>query len=72
MSRISRNGQEPIIYFDTFEDLEPAIRDLKAGRCDVDETSVDPLPSGHTSRRWGVVIKRRDEAVLLEPDPWDS
>ena len=68
MYRISRNGQQPIIDVDTIEDIEPAIRDWKAGRYDVDEIGADPLPSGHTSRRWGVVIKWRDGAVFLEPD----
>ncbi len=72
MYRISRNGQEPIIDVDTVEDNEPAVRDLKAVRYDVDEISADPLPSGHTSRRWGVVIKWRDGAVFLERDPWKA
>ncbi len=72
MYRITHNGQEPIIDVDTLADIEPAIRDWKAGRYDVDEISADPWPSGHTSRRWGVVIKWRDGAVFLEPDPRDA
>jgi hypothetical protein len=36
----------------------------------VDEISADPLPSGHTSRRWGTAIKRPDGPVSLDPDPW--
>jgi hypothetical protein len=68
MFRISRNGHEPIVDVDTVEDIEPAIRDLKPGRYDVDEISADPLPTGHTSRRWGIVIKWRDGAVFVEPD----
>ncbi len=72
MYRISSNGQEPIIDVDTIEDIEPAIRDLKAGRYDVDEIDADSLASGQTSRRWGVVIKWRDGAVFLEPDPRDA
>jgi hypothetical protein len=32
----------------------------------------DPLPSGHTSRRWGVGIKRSDGSVVFEADPWDE
>jgi hypothetical protein len=66
---ISQNGQEPIIDVDTIEDIEPAIRDWKAGRYDVDEISADPLPSGHTSGRWSVVIKWRDGSVVKEPNP---
>ena len=57
---------------DTVDDIEPAIRELKAGRYDMDEISAAPLPSGHTSTRWGVVIKWRDGAVFLEPDPRDT
>ena len=36
----------------------------------VDQISRDQLPSGHTSRRWGVGNKRADGAVVVEPDPW--
>jgi hypothetical protein len=50
MYRISQNKHEPIIDVDTIEDIEPAIRDLKAGRYDVDEISAGQLPSGYTSR----------------------
>ncbi len=67
MYRISRNGQEPITDVDTIEDIEPAIRDLKAGRNDVDEIGVHPLLSGHNSRRWGVVIKWRDGVASSSP-----
>jgi hypothetical protein len=66
---ISQNGQEPVIDVDNFDDIEPALRDSKPGRYHVDEISADPLPSGDTSRRWGIVIKWRDGAVFLEPDP---
>jgi hypothetical protein len=45
------------------------IRAVKPGRYSVDEISGDPLPAGHTSRRWGVAIKRADATVVIEPDP---
>ena len=32
--------------------------------------AADPLPSGHTSRHWGVGIRRPDASVAIEPDPW--
>jgi hypothetical protein len=70
MYRISRNGQVPIIDVDTIEDIEPTIRDLKAGRHDADESSAEPLPSGRNLRRWGLLVERRDAAVFLEPKPW--
>jgi hypothetical protein len=71
MYRIGRNGQEPIIDVDQDEAIEPVIRSSEPGRYPVDEISRDPLPSGHTSRRWGVEIKQTDESVVIEPDPWD-
>jgi hypothetical protein len=70
MYRISRNGHEPIIDVDQVEAIEPAIRSGEPGRYHVDEISGDPLRSGHTSRRWGVGIKRADGSVVIEPDPW--
>jgi hypothetical protein len=47
-----------------------AVRAGGPGRYHVDEISTQPLPSGHTSRRWGTAIKRPDGAVTLDPDPW--
>jgi hypothetical protein len=70
MFRISRGGREPITDLDDVDQLEPAIRSSPLSRYHVDELSADPLPSGHTSRRWGVGIKHDDGVVVLEPDPW--
>ncbi len=72
MLRISRAGQEPIVDVDHVEGIEPAIRSSAPGRYHVHEISREPLPSGHTSRRWGVTIKRHDGTVCLEADPWDA
>jgi hypothetical protein len=72
MYRISHNGQEPIVDVDRLEVIEPAIRLSEPGRYQVDQIERDPLPSGHTSRRWGIAIKRPDGTVELEPDPWDA
>jgi hypothetical protein len=69
--RISRTGYEPIIDVDTVEALEQAFRSSEPGLYHVDEISSDPLPSGHTSRRWGVGIKPHDGDVVIEPDPWE-
>ena len=70
MYRISRNGQEPILHVDQVEAIEPAIQSSPPGRYHVDEISADPLPNRHTSRRWGIGIKRADGTVAIEPDPW--
>jgi hypothetical protein len=72
MYRISRNGQEPTIDVDHVDGIEPAIRSSVAGRYHVDELSADPLPSGHTSRRWRVGIKWHDGTFAVEADPWGT
>jgi hypothetical protein len=70
MSRISRAGQEPIVDVDQVEGIEPAIEASEPGRYHVDQIEREPLPSRHTSLRWGTAIKRPDGSVELEPDPW--
>jgi hypothetical protein len=70
MFRVSRDGKKPITNVDTFGQRKPAIRASKPRRYHIDEISRDPLPSGHTSRRWGVGIKKADGSVVLEPDRW--
>jgi hypothetical protein len=55
---------------DEAERIEPAIASSPAGTPPIDEISVVPLPSVHTWRRCVVGIKRNDEVVALEPDPW--
>jgi hypothetical protein len=72
MFRIGRRGHEPIVHVDSVEQVEPVIRAAKRGRYHVDEISRDPLPSGHTSRRWGVGIKRADGSLVIEPNPWGA
>jgi hypothetical protein len=38
----------------------------------VDEIGTKPLPSGHTARRWGVMLKLEGGTILEEPDPWEA
>jgi hypothetical protein len=47
------------------------MRQQALGRYHIDEISRDPLPSGHTSRRWVIGIKQADGSVMPEPDPWE-
>jgi hypothetical protein len=72
MFRISHPDREVIVDVDQVEAIEPAIRSSEPGRYPVDEIAADPLPSSHTSRRWGVGIKRHDGTVIIEPDPWSE
>ena len=69
MFRISRVGPEPFIDVDRAEAIEPAIPSSEPGRYHVDEILADPMPSGHTSRRWGTAIKRPDGSAELEGEP---
>jgi hypothetical protein len=69
MFRISKDTNT-VIDVAEVDGIEPAIRHGKPGRYQVDEISADSLPSGHTSRRWGIAIRRKDGSVDLEPDPW--
>jgi hypothetical protein len=54
------------------DEIEPAVRAKRAGRYHIDQIERDPLPSGHTSRRWGVGIKQRDGSVVIKRDPWEA
>ena len=58
MYRISQFGSEHITEVDTIDQLHTALSFSKPGRYCIDQIESDPLPSGHTSRRWGVAIKR--------------
>jgi hypothetical protein len=71
MFRISK-GTDTVIDVALVDEIEPAIRASKAGCYHVDQIERDPLPSGHTSRRWGVAIKRGDGSVVIERDPWED
>jgi hypothetical protein len=68
--RISRSGREPVGDVDAVEAIEGAIRAGDSCRFHVDEIASETPPSGHTSRRCGVGIKRPDGSVPLDPDPW--
>jgi hypothetical protein len=69
--RISAGGKEPIVDVASLDAIEPSVRSGKPGRYHIDGVASDPLPSGHTSRRWGTAIKHPDGTVAVEPDPWE-
>jgi hypothetical protein len=70
MFRISKETNT-VVDIAQVDEIEPAIRASKLGRYHIDQIERDPLPSGHTSRRWGVGIKRDEGAIVIEPDPWN-
>jgi hypothetical protein len=67
---ISRPDNDQVVDVDSLDGVERTISSGEPRRYHVDEISLDPLPSGHTSRRWGIGIKSHDGAVVIEPDPW--
>jgi hypothetical protein len=71
MFRIS-NGVDRIIDVAQIDEIGRVMRALEPGFYYVDEMSADLRPSGHSSRRWGVAIKRQDGSVVLEPDPREA
>ena len=56
---------------DTIEYLKGILGHLDPGRYTVDQIAAHSLPSGHTARRWGVLLKPEDGTVIEEADPWD-
>jgi hypothetical protein len=44
----------------SIEAVEGVAQAGKPGRYHIDQIASEPLPSGHTSRRWGQRIKHRD------------
>jgi hypothetical protein len=51
----------------TVEQIEGLIRSSPPRRYHVDETNAQPLPSGHTTRRWGLGSSRRTGRTRLSP-----
>ena len=70
--RVSDPNDDLVVDVDSIGAIERVIRSAKPGRYLVDEISSDPLPSGHTSRRWGVEINHADGRVTMDPDPWPN
>ncbi len=56
----------------TLDGVTEVVRLGPPGRYHVDEISAAPLPSGHTSRRWGSAARHDDGSVILDPDPWEA
>jgi hypothetical protein len=57
---------EPIGTAASQEGIKRVIEGFGPARYHVDEICSAPLLSGHTSRRWGVGIKRPDGVVTIE------
>jgi hypothetical protein len=55
---------------DTIDGARGIVRGQPPARYDVDEIRAEPLPSGHTSRQWGRLIRHPDGRVEDDPHPW--
>jgi hypothetical protein len=71
MFRIS-NGLDRVIDVAQVDEIGRVMQALEPGYYYIDEISADLLPSGPSSRRWGIAIKRQDGSVTLEPDPREA
>ena len=67
---VDRDG-EIVANVDGLAGVNEIVRRAPTGRYHVDVISADPLPSGHTSRRWGCAVRHEDGRVILEPAPWE-
>ena len=70
--RLNDSQGDPVGATPGVQRLRRTVERLGLGRHHVDELAADPLPSGHTSRRWGSAIKHPDGRVELDPDPWPA
>jgi hypothetical protein len=70
--RLVDSKGELLVDADTIGYLKGLVGDLGPGRYTVDEIRAEPAPSGHTSRRWGVIFKLEDGTIISEPDPWEA
>jgi hypothetical protein len=70
--RVNGADGDPVGTADSPDSITSIVNGLDPGRYHVDEISDDPLPTRHTSRRWGVATKRADGTITIEPDPWDE
>jgi hypothetical protein len=66
MFRVSHRG-EGLDDADTLEGAREIVRSQPPGRYDVDEIRAEPVPSGHTSRQGGRLIRHPDGRVENEP-----
>lgn len=70
--RVNNPDGDPIGTAESDEGVERLLEDLPPGRYHIDEISADPLPSGHTSRRWGIGFKYGDWSLAIDRDSWPS
>ena len=68
---VAREG-EMLADADSIDEVTEILRTTPAGRYHIDEISANPLPPGHTARRWGFEIRQPNGRVVLESDPWET
>ncbi len=63
--RVSRHKGDMLGDAESIEGAEQIVREASPGRFHVDEIADQPLPSGHTARKWGSAIRLPDGSVIL-------
>ena len=71
MFRVSHQGKH-IGDADSIESAREIVRGEQPGHYDVEEIQAEPFPSGHTSRRWGRLVRHPYGQVEDEPWPWGT
>ena len=69
MLRVGHRGKG-IVDAESIEGAREIVRGQPPGRYDVDEIRSEPLPSGHSSRSWGRMVRPPDGRVEDEARPW--
>jgi hypothetical protein len=68
--RINDESGDPIGTARSIVGVAELLFDSRPGVYHIDEISADRLPCGHTSRRWGIAIKRGDSMVSIARELW--
>jgi hypothetical protein len=68
--RATHPDREEITDIGSIEAIDRVIRSGEPGRYHTDQISGEPMPLGHTSRRWGAKIKPPDGSIVDDPVPW--
>ena len=68
--RVNNSDGDPIKTAMSVFSLKRLLKSIPPGLYYIDEISPEPLPSGDTSRRWGIAVKRGDSSVSIARDLW--
>ena len=70
--RINDPDGDPIGSDESILGVGRLLESVPPGRYHIDEISADPLPSGHTSRRWGVALVKGDSTMSIDREVFQT